>query len=503
MNKVYRPDSFGPIGRAWARISLRTRLTSIAVGLIALLLGISLIGTVALFKTYLQQNTDAMLVQAVSTLSLEDPAKVEARLASHEITLPPLPSDYYIAYLDPQGGIFIGLVSSANQGSEIPNLSAFNVVSVRATHGVPFTADIAERISADIPEGTSNEASNTHLWRLVAIPTAHQGGSVVVGVPMSQTQAMITQYRAIGLGFSGVLLLVSGFALWLTISSALRPLREVSAAADAVRKGQFDRRLPPAGGKTEIAKLNNSLNEMLGSIEGSIKSRNQTLDRMKQFVADASHELRTPLVTLRGYAELYRKGAFKSKAQVDDAMQRIESEAVRMSTLVESLLALARLDGDAKLVLSKGDLAEVAKSVVVNVKTGHQKLNIKVVDLNGEKLTKEVTANFDDAGIRQVLTNLLTNANTFAGDNPIELALGNKENKTLIKVIDHGEGIPKQLRSKIFERFYRSDNSRNRDTGGSGLGLAIVKGIVDGHGGTIVAEETPGGGATFKITLPN
>jgi two-component system OmpR family sensor kinase len=174
-----------------------------------------------------------------------------------------------------------------------------------------------------------------------------------------------------------------------------------------------------------------------------------------------------------------------------------------MSTLVESLLALARLDGDAKLVLSKGNLAEVAKSVVVNVTTGHQKLNIKVVDLNGEKLTKEVTANFDDAGIRQVLTNLLTNANTFAGEEPIELALGNKENKTLIKVIDHGEGIPKQLRSKIFERFYRSDNSRNRDTGGSGLGLAIVKGIIEGHGGTIVAEETPGGGATFKITLPN
>ena len=499
MNKVYRPDSFGPIGRAWARISLRTRLTSIAVGLIALLLGISLIGTVALFKTYLQQNTDAMLVQAASTLSLEDPATVEGRLARHEITLPPLPSDYYVAFLDPQGGLFIGLVSSANQGSEIPNLSAFNVVSVRATHGAPFTADIAERTKADSAEGTSD----AHLWRLVAIPTSHQGGSVVVGVPMSQSQAIITQYRVIGLGFSGVLLLVSGFALWLTISSALRPLREVSAAADAVRKGQFDRRLPSTDGKTEIAKLNNSLNEMLGSIEGSIKSRNQTLDRMKQFVADASHELRTPLVTLRGYAELYRKGAFKSKAQVDDAMQRIESEAVRMSTLVESLLALARLDGDAKLVLSKGNLAEVAKSVVVNVKTGHQKLNIKVVDLNGEKLTKEVTANFDDAGIRQVLTNLLTNANTFAGEKPIELALGNKENKTLIKVIDHGEGIPKQLRSKIFERFYRSDNSRNRDTGGSGLGLAIVKGIIDGHGGTIVAEETPGGGATFKISLPN
>ena len=111
MNKLYRPGSHGPIGRAWARISLRTRLTSISVGLIALLLGISLIGTVALLRTYLQQNTDAMLVQTASALSLEDPATVESRLASHQITLPALPSDYYIAFLDPQGRLFLGLVS--------------------------------------------------------------------------------------------------------------------------------------------------------------------------------------------------------------------------------------------------------------------------------------------------------------------------------------------------------------------------------------------------------
>ena len=495
MNKVYRPEALGPIGRAWARISLRTRLTSISVGLIALLLGISLFGTIALLRTYLQQNTDAMLVQTASVLSLEDPETVESRLASHTVTLPALPSDYYIAFLDPQGRLYLGLVSSARENSDIPNLSQFNVVAVQATHGLPFTADITQ--------GQKPESNENHQWRLVALPSANLVGSVVVGIPMSQNQAIITQYRVIGLGFSGLLLLLSGLALWLTISSALRPLREVSAAADAVRKGQFDRRLPPTDGKTEIAQLNNSLNEMLGSIEGSIKSRNQTLDRMRQFVADASHELRTPLVSLRGYAELYRKGAFKTKAQVDDAMARIESEAVRMSTLVESLLALARLDGDAKLNLTKGNLADVARSVVVNVKTGHQKLNIKVLNLQGEKLEDEVIANFDDAGMRQVLTNLLSNAHTFAGDKQIDLALGSKDNTTIIKVIDRGEGIPKQLRNKVFERFYRSDNSRNRDTGGSGLGLAIVKGIVEGHGGKIVAEETHGGGATFKITLPN
>jgi two-component system OmpR family sensor kinase len=277
----------------------------------------------------------------------------------------------------------------------------------------------------------------------------------------------------------------------------------VSAAADAVRQGKFDRRLPAVKGKTEIARLNNSLNEMLGSIEGSIQSRNRTVVRMRQFVADASHELRTPLVTLRGYAELYRKGAFKSKAQIDDAMARIESEAIRMSSLVESLLALARLDEDAKLQISKGDLGAVANEVIRNVSAGFPKTKITLTDLSGQPLKKPVEANFDQPGLIQVLTNLLANACNFAGDKDIEVALGNKEGNTVVKVIDHGEGIPKQLRAKVFERFYRSDNSRNRDTGGSGLGLAIAKSIVQAHNGTIVAEETKGGGATFKITLPN
>jgi len=475
----------------WSKISLRTRLTSISVGIIGLLLGVSLTGTVALLKTYLQQNTDSMLIQTASTLALEDPALVEERLATHEITLPALPSDYYIAFLDTKGSLFLGLVSSARQSTDIPNLSEFTLTAVRSTHGIPFTASI-------------NQGSGNHLfqWRLMAIPAANLSGSVIVGIPMNQNEAIINQYRVIGFGFSGLLLLISALALWLTISSALRPLREVSVAADAVRSGAFDRRLPQVDGNTEIAKLNNSLNEMLGSIEGSFKSRNQTLDRMKQFVADASHELRTPLVTLRGYAELYRKGAFKSKAQVDDAMQRIESEAIRMSSLVESLLALARLDNDATLVMKNADLVAVTEHVITNIKAGHPKVEINLTDLEGKKIGELVT-NFDEAAIRQIFTNLLNNACTFAGEKPIRVALGNKDTNTVIEVIDQGEGIPKELRKKIFERFYRSDNSRNRDTGGSGLGLAIVKGLVEGHGGKIAAEETKGGGATFRITIPN
>jgi len=477
---------------AWSRISLRTRLTSISVGLIALLLAISLSGTVALLKTYLQQNTDDMLVQTATTLSQEDPTTVEARLATHEITLPALPSDYYIAFLDPQGRLYLGLVSSATQTPDVPNLSQFNVMAVKSTKATPFTAEV-----------TQGKAGIEHRWRLVAIVSDELTGSVVVGVPMTQNEAIVGQYQVIGFGFSGLLLLISGLALWLTISSALRPLREVSAAADSVRAGKLDSRLPQVAGNTELAKLNRSLNEMLSSIEGSIQSRNQTLNRMKQFVADASHELRTPLVTLRGYAELYRKGVIKEKEQVDDAMNRIESEAIRMSELVESLLALARLDGEAKLNLVNGNITEVIQSVVTNIQTGHQKAKLSVTDLAGKPLKADIEWHFDEPAIRQVLTNLLNNAYVFAGEKPIEVAVGKDNGQLVIEVIDHGDGIPKQLREKIFERFFRSDNSRNRDTGGSGLGLAIAKGLVEGHGGTIIADETSGGGATFRITIPN
>jgi len=482
------------ITRTWGKVSLRTRLTAISVGIITLLLGISVLGTVSLLKTYLQQNTDSLLLQTASVLAQEDPTTIEERLATKEITIPALPSDYYIAFLDAQGSIYLGLVSAATQNTEVPNLEQFDVVSVVATRGTPFTAELR---SSKHPEQKPEQ------WRLVALPSPELAGSVVVALPVGLNNAIVRQYQAIGIGFSALLLAISALAIWLTISSALRPLREVSAAADAIRSGKIDRRLPEIEGKTEIALLNHSLNEMLGSIEGSIKARNATLDRMRQFVADASHELRTPLVTLRGYAELYRMGAFKSKKDVADAMQRIESEAIRMTSLVESLLALARLDGESELQIVSEDLAEVARSVATNVATGHQGAQITVTDSQGEKFDGSLTAHFDEPAMRQVLTNLLTNAINFAGDKPIELALEQSATQTIIEVRDHGEGIPKQLRTKIFERFYRSDNSRNRDTGGSGLGLAIVKGIVERHSGTISAVETPGGGATFRIVLPN
>jgi two-component system OmpR family sensor kinase len=235
-------------------------------------------------------------------------------------------------------------------------------------------------------------------------------------------------------------------------------------------------------------------------------SRNKTLEQMRRFVADASHELRTPLVSVRGYAELYRMGALKKKSDVAEAMARIESEAIRMTGLVESLLTLARLDEGAKLKTAKADLVALAADVAkdYSVTANHRK--VLLVDLEGNPLAKDtkIFAECDANAIRQVFTNLLNNAGRFSPEKQsIEIAFGARRNDEVIfEVRDHGEGIPEQLRAKVFERFYRADNSRNRETGGSGLGLSIVSTIVERHDGEIVADETVGGGATFRVTLP-
>jgi len=484
---------------AWERVSLRTKLTSISVALIGLLLVVSSFGTISLLRTYLLQNVDTLLTTTASTLSREDPLTLEARLASKQVQLPRLPSDFYIAYLGADGSLLIGLVASTSDADSVPNLAKFNLPAVLTTQGIPF--EIEDLATAE----SASEKSRGKSWRMVAVPLTSLPGSIVVALPTGSNNALLAQYGVIGFSFGLLLLTLSALSIWLTISSALRPLAEVERTAKAVADGDISQRLIEREGKTEIGRLNAALNSMLGSIESALNSRNKTLDQMRRFVADASHELRTPLVSVRGYAELYRMGALKKESDVAEAMGRIESEAIRMSGLVESLLALARLDEGKPLVLVDSDVAAVARDAARDASVADQKREIQVVNLAGQPLADdaEVRASVDVNALRQVFTNLLANASRFSPiDRPISIALGPVGTDLVIEVIDHGEGIPKQLHDKVFERFYRVDNSRNAETGGSGLGLAIVQSIVLSHRGTIKVLETKGGGATFKVTIP-
>ena len=493
----------------FSRISLRTRLTTISIALIGVLIVASSLGTLALLKTYLQQNQDTLLNSTASTLQHEDPALLEERLASQQVQLPRLPSDYYIAYLDPDGTLLIGLVSAASKTSEVPNISGFNSDAVAKTKGIPFEVQSKKVPSPSSTTGagsTSSADATIESWRMVAVPLTTTPGSLIVALPTAQNDALINQYRAVATIFGGLLLVISGAAIWLTITSALRPLREVERVAKMVAKGDITQRLIERPGKTELGRINHSLNTMLGSIENAMQSRNKTLEQMRRFVSDASHELRTPLVSVRGYAELYRMGAMQTPQQVAEAMSRIESEAVRMSQLVESLLTLARLDETAQLQKTSTDLVSLARESAKDVSVADHQRTIVVTDFSGRPLGPEVSAmaNVNAAAIHQVMTNLLANAARFSPlGGQIEIAFADApKDRLVIEVRDHGEGIPRELRGKVFERFYRVDNSRNRETGGSGIGLAIVASIVAAHSGEIMADETAGGGCTMRISLP-
>ena len=470
----------------WERISLRTKLTTLSVGLIGVLLVVSSAGTIALLNTYLQRNTDTLLTTTANQLKGENPQLLEAKVATGRLTLPSLPSDYYIAILDAQGNQYLGLISATGGGREVPNFSSLTLETVRETQGIPFD------ISVD------RSARPDRQWRMVALPLDLARGSVVVALPTNTNRQIIAEYSVIGGRFGVFLLVLSGFSIWLTITSALRPLREVERTAAAVKAGKFSSRLLTRHGKTEIGRLNRALNSMLDSIETAVSGKDKTLDQMRRFVSDASHELRTPLVTVRGYAELYRMGAITKKQDVAEAMQRIESEAIRMSGLVESLLTLTRMDELGNLETSETDIAELADAVVKDASVANQKVSFRAV-----RIGKNFVGQVDGDRIKQVLTNLVANASRFAPDSSeVTLEIESREKDFAIRIADHGDGIPESLRDKVFERFYRADNSRNRDTGGSGLGLAIAKSIVTAHQGQIWAEETDGGGATFLIEIP-
>ncbi len=480
----------------WERISLRSKLTTLSVALIGLLLIVSSAGTMALLRTYLHQNQDAVLISTVEVMRQHSHLTVEQDLATRKLRLPNLPSGYYIAFLDASGSLKLAFSSSTTENGQLPNIANFDLPAVMSTKGLPFEVDTLGRFIQE------NEGAG---WRLIAAPSQAFDGSVVVALPTDANNGLMNQYRNVGLIFGVFLLFLSGMAIWFTITRALRPLKEVERTAAAVAAGDTSQRLLRLEGQTEMSRVNRSLNTMLDSIDEALDARGKTLEQMRRFVADASHELRTPLVSVRGYAELYRMGALSDKAKLDDAMTRIESEAVRMTTLVESLLSLARLDDDKPLETAETDILALCRNAAKDLSVAEYRRDIRLVDLSGKEHEPESTlmANVDQNMIKQVLINLLANASRFSPeDKPVFVAAGMADDSLVLEVRDSGEGIPKSLRDKVFERFYRADNSRNRETGGNGLGLAIVKGLVERHGGTIKAAETKGGGATLSVKLP-
>jgi two-component system OmpR family sensor kinase len=211
-------------------------------------------------------------------------------------------------------------------------------------------------------------------------------------------------------------------------------------------------------------------------------------------------------VTIRGFSELYRHGALATDEDVATAMGRIESEAKRMGSMVEDLLLLARLDEQRPLQQKPVDLQLIAHDAVVDTQASDRTRPISLTGLDGGPAVPAPVLG-DEAKLRQVVGNLVGNALRYTPEgSPIELAVGIRATdagpRAEIEVRDHGAGISEEDAAKVFERFYRADTSRTRETGGSGLGLAIVAAIVGSHGGSVRVATTDGGGATLVVSLP-
>src|SRR5579862_690606 len=267
--------------------------------------------------------------------------------------------------------------------------------------------------------------------------------------------------------------------------------------AGAIAAGDLSRRVEPADDYTEVGRLGLALNSMLGQIEEAFDERKASEARLRRFVADASHELRTPLTSIRGYAELFRRGANTRPHDLAKAMQRIEEAAARMGVLVEDLLLLARLDQGRPLEYESVDLTRVAGAAVDDLRVTSPDRTVRYQS-NGA-----VMVNGDAHRLRQVLANLLENARTHTPPaTPIDVSVGYAGDDAVIEVRDEGPGMSADEAAHAFDRFWRADPSRARESGGAGLGLAIVSAITEAHGGTAEVRTAPGAGATFTIRIP-
>jgi two-component system OmpR family sensor kinase len=224
----------------------------------------------------------------------------------------------------------------------------------------------------------------------------------------------------------------------------------------------------------------------------------------RQFLLSVSHDLRTPLTSIRGFAELYRQGAVRTPEETRRLMQRIEAEGARMGLLVEDLLQLARLDQQRPLTLTPVDLAEVAGDAVHDARAVQPERPI-ALHLS-EALTEVPVVLGDEARLRQVVGNLMTNALTHTPPGARVTVTIDEEpadpDTVVLRVADEGPGMAPEDAARVFERFYRAESSRTRASGGTGLGLAIVASLVAAHGGSVDVATAPGRGATFSVRLP-
>jgi two-component system OmpR family sensor kinase len=331
-------------------------------------------------------------------------------------------------------------------------------------------------------------------------------GDFYVGLPTQAVTNTINTLIIVEVSVTGAGLVAAGIAGSVLVSVALRPLRRVASTATRVSElplhtGEVTlyERVPDAEAdpRTEVGQVGAALNRMLDHIHGALNARQQSEMRVRQFVADASHELRTPLASIRGYAELTRRGREETGPDTRHALGRIESEAGRMTLLVEDLLLLARLDAGRPLQYENTDLVPLVIDAVSDARAADREHNWRL-----ELPDEPALVSADAARLQQVLVNLFANARTHTPPGTTVTARVHRHGPWLcVDVQDDGPGIPPELLPRVFERFARGDSSRSRASGSTGLGLAIVQAVAAAHGGAVTVDSMPGR-TVFTVHLP-
>ncbi|MEO3768615.1 HAMP domain-containing sensor histidine kinase [Streptomyces sp. B8F3] len=513
-----RRDRWRALGWRW---TLRARLALVTAALAALALVAVNGAALLLLQAYLVDRVDQQLANAGNS-----PALDRERIA--ELKAGPLGDGGPVEnILSQRAGATTRIYAVAEDGS----IEQFPEEAESPGPRLPGRADLAAR--AGDPPFTLPAEEGDADWRVAvgAKGSDEDDELMVTATSLATVQATYERLLLIDLAVTTGVLALLALAAALVVRVGLRPLTRMTVTAGAIAAGDFSRRVDDADAHTESGRLGRAMNAMLTRVESEMAARMKSEQRLRRFLADASHELRTPLTSIRGFAELYRRGGDPA-----DAMRRIEAEAQRMGVLVEDLLLLARLDEERGLERRPVDVLELCADLLRDLHARSPGRHIRLAGLDDTGLPEPVVVPGDPLRLRQVVGNLLANADRHtppdavitvrvgratAGEHPVgegsrSVAGWNAGDAVVavagtgpaagtagavVEVADTGAGVPAGHAPYVFERLYRADTARPR--GGSGLGLAIAAGLAQSHGGRIeLADRPAGSGAVFRLLLP-
>lgn len=404
-----------------------------------------------------------------------------------------LSSDAYVEVLSTNGKVMVrlpsGLAANPDPAPMLPRdlpVQHLTTPHVFGTNHGPYSP---ERRAIDVPAVGSRGLQ--YRLEAVAVP----GGTVVTAISLDPTDKTLASLTHVELLVSIVVMIaLLLLTLWI-VRVGMRPLDDMTETAGAIAGGDLTRRIRRTDDRSEVGRLGVALNGMLSQIEAAFRERTSSEVRLRRFVADASHELRTPLTSIRGYAELLRKGAFEAEDDRRRAAERIEGEAARMSLLVEDLLLLARLDQGRPPAREDVDLCRIVADAVDATRIYDPERPISL-DMGGP-----VVVQGDAARLRQIVDNLLQNAVVHTpAATPVHVEVARRGRSALVRVADEGPGLDAEQAARVFDRFYRGSEARTGE--GTGLGLSIVAALAGAHGGSARVDSTPGVGSVFIVEIP-